>query len=209
MGLLDGVIGSMGGGGQPAQKPGLGSTVAAGVVLALLVKGVRSYQQSHGEAAGETRSFNPQGQAAPGQTPQAQGSPAAAEGRMQPPAGGGLGGVLGGLGGGLGGLLSGLGGAGALGALVNQLQQKGLGPQVSSWVGHGQNEPVAPDQVAHALGEDNVSQLQQQTGLSRESLLSELAQTLPQAVHELTPQGRLPNDQELHQIAGQAAAGQG
>ena len=56
MGLLDGVIGSMGGGGQPAQKPGLGSTVAAGVVLALLVKGVRSYQQSHGQAPGETRS---------------------------------------------------------------------------------------------------------------------------------------------------------
>src|SRR5579864_3640632 len=100
MGLFDGVIG--GGDGRP--KPGLGSTVAAGVVLALLVKGVRNYQQSH-SAPDEGRSFDPQ--------------------QAQQPAGGGLGGMLGA--GGLGGLLSGLGGAGALGSLVSQFQQKGLG----------------------------------------------------------------------------------
>ena len=170
----------VGGGGRPQQRPGLGSTVAAGVVLALLVKGVRSYQRSHGQAAGEGRSFDP---------------------ATQTSTAGGL------AGGGLGGLLSGLGGAGALGALISHFQQKGLGPQVNSWIGHGQNEPVAPDQVAHALGEDNVRELQEQTGLPRESLLSELAQTLPQAVHELTPQGRLPNDDELHQIAQQPAGG--
>lgn len=180
MGLFDGVIG--GGDGRP--KPGLGSTVAAGVVLALLVKGVRNYQQSHA-AAGEGRSFDPQ-QAQAGQPP-------------APAAGGGLGGMLGGAG--LGGLLSGLGGAGALGALVSQFQQKGLGSQVNSWVGHGPNEPVAPAQVAQALGEDNIQALQQQTGAPREALLSELAQHLPDAVHELTPQGRLPDDAELHQIA--------
>jgi uncharacterized protein YidB (DUF937 family) len=200
MGLLDGVIGSMGGG-RAAQKPGMGSTVAAGVVLALLVKGVRSYQQSH-PATPEGRSFDPQAQGAPGQAQAAPG------GGLGGGLSGGLGGILGGLtgaGGGLGGLLSGLGGAGALGALVSQLQQKGLGSQVNSWVGPGHNEPVAPDQVAHALGEDNIRDLQQQTGLPRDSLLSELSQHLPEAVHELTPQGRLPDDSELHQIAGQAA----
>lgn len=183
MGLLDGVMGSVSGDGRRA---GLGSTVAAGVVLALLVKGVRSYQQSHA-AAGEGRSFDP-GQ--PGQA-----------------GAGGLGGLLGG--GGLGGLLGGLGGAGALGALVNQFQQKGLGQQVNSWVGSGANQPIAPDQVAHALGEENIQALQQQTGAPREALLQELAQHLPDAVHELTPQGRLPNDSELHQIAQGAVAGQG
>lgn len=192
MGLLDGVIGSVAGGGRSGQKPGLGSTVAAGVVLALLVKGVRSYQRSHAQP--ESRSFDPpvQGQA---------GQPQVA------PAGGGLGGMLGG--GGLGSLLGGLGGAGALGALVNHFQQKGLGSQVNSWVGDGRNEPVAPDQVAQALGEDNVQELQQRTGMPREALLSELAQQLPEAVHELTPQGRLPDDGELDQIAGQAAASRG
>ncbi|MDB5448652.1 MAG: hypothetical protein JWQ97_3969 [Phenylobacterium sp.] len=200
MGLPDQVMGSMAAGGRPQRKPGLGSTVAAGVILALLVKGVRSYQQSHNQAPGEGRSFNPQEQAS-----QAQVAPAQTGGGL----GGMLGGLLGGQGGGagLGGLLSGLGGAGALSALVSQFQQKGLGTQVNSWVGPGHNEPVAPDQVAHALGEDNVRQLQEQTGLPRDSLLSELTQVLPQAVHELTPDGRLPDDTELHQIAGQAAAG--
>lgn len=173
MGLLDGVMGSVGGEGR---RPGLGSTVVAGAVLALLVKGVRSYQQSHAAGA-EGRSFDP-GRAAQGQ------------------AGAG---VLGG--GGLGGLLSGLGGAGALGALVSQFQQKGLGSQVSSWIGNGANQPIAPDQMAHALGEENIQALQQQTGTPRETLLAELAQHLPDAVHELTPEGRLPDDRELHQIA--------
>jgi uncharacterized protein YidB (DUF937 family) len=193
MGLLDGVIGSVAGGGRPGQKPGLGSTVAAGVVLALLVKGVRGYQRSHAQP--ESRSFDPQAQ---GQAPAQAGQPQVA------PAGGGLGGMLGS--GGLGSLLGGLGGAGALGALVSHFQQKGLGSQVNSWIGDGRNEPVAPDQVAHALGEDNLQELQQQTGMPREALLSELAQQLPDAVHELTPQGRLPDDGELHQMAGQVTA---
>lgn len=184
MGLLDGVIGSVTGTGRSGQKPGLGSTVAAGVVLALLVKGVRAYQQSH--PAGEGRSFNPQAQG--------QGQPQLQPGQQQ---GGGLGGML-------GGALGGLGGAGALGALVNQLQQRGLGSQVNSWIGQGRNEPVAPDQVAHALGDDNIQALQQQTGMPRDALLSELSQHLPEAVHDLTPEGRLPDDGELHQIAAQA-----
>jgi uncharacterized protein YidB (DUF937 family) len=188
MGLLDGVMGNVGGDGR---RPGLGSTVAAGAILALLVKGVRSYQQSH-PAPTEGRSFDPQAQAQAGQAQAG-----------QPATGGGLGGMLGG--GGLGGLLAGLGGAGALGALISQFQQKGLGSQVNSWVGHGVNEPVAPEQLAQALGEDNISALQQQTGAPREALLSELAQHLPEAVHELTPQGRLPDDGELHQIAQSAS----
>lgn len=201
MGLLDGVIGSVGG----TRRPSLASTVAAGAVLALLVKGVRSYQQSH-PAPGEGRSFDPTVQAGQGQVGQTQAGQTQTgqiqAGQTQPGAGG-LGGMLGGAG--LGGLLTSLGGAGALGALISQFQQKGLGPQVNSWVGHGVNEPVAPEQVAHALGEDNISALQQQTGQPRETLLAELAQHLPDAVHELTPQGRLPSDGELHQIAQSAS----
>jgi uncharacterized protein YidB (DUF937 family) len=195
MGLLDEVLGGAGLGPQAGgQRPGLGGTVAAGVVLALLVKAVRSYEASHGQA-GATRSFDPQAQPMGG---------------AAPAQGGGLGGLLGGLGGmlgqgggGLGGLLGGLGGAGALGALINQFQQKGYGQQVNSWVGHGQNQPLAPAQVADALGDDTVQQLQQQTGMPRESLLADLAHLLPQAINEATPQGRPPSDEELHEIARQ------
>ena len=43
---------------------------------------------------------------------------------------------------------------GNLQGLVNQLQQGGLGPQVQSWLGNGQNLPVSADQLRAALGSD-------------------------------------------------------
>lgn len=196
MGLLDSILG---GGGQPQRRPGMGDTLAAGVVLALLVKAVRQYQASHGGQAGASgRSFDPQ-----------------AQGQAQAPGslGGMLGGLLGGggtagsgIGGGLGSMLGGLGGAGALGSLVSQFQQKGLGEQVQSWIGSGQNQPIAPHQVESALGDQTVNALTQQTGMPRDQLLGELARELPQAIHEATPQGRLPqDDEELHAVARQPA----
>jgi uncharacterized protein YidB (DUF937 family) len=117
-------------------------------------------------------------------------------------AGGGLGDVLKGSGlGGLGGLLAG-GAAGSvlsggLGDLLNQLQQKGHGEAASSWVGRGENKPIAPGDLANALGADQIEGLSARTGLSRDDLLSGLSQYLPQVVDHLTPDGRLPTENEL------------
>ena len=188
MGLLDQVVGSMGARSrQPQRKGSVGQTVAAGVALALLIKAVRQHQAS--QAAG-----------AAGQAPQAQ----TPEGRQGGGLLGGLGDMFGGAGGGLGGILGNLGGAGALGGLIGQLQQKGLGDKVNSWVGAGQNQPVAPHELEQALGDDALQELEQQTGMPRQQLVSELARELPEAVNEATPQGRVPaDDDELQQIATQ------
>jgi uncharacterized protein YidB (DUF937 family) len=112
--------------------------------------------------------------------------------------GGGLGDVLKG---GLGGLIAG-GAAGSvisggLGDLLNQLQKGGQGDTANSWVGKGQNKPIAPGDLANALGADQIEQLSAQSGLSRDELLSGLSQYLPQVVDHLTPDGRLPTEQEL------------
>lgn len=191
MGLLDQVMGGMAGGmgRQAARRPGIGGTVAAGVLLALLVKGVRSYEASHPPGA-QGRSFDPAAQPAAG-------------GTVQPGGGGGLLGGLGGMlgGGGLRGILGSLGGAGALGGLISHLQQKGYGQQVNSWVQHGDNQPIAPHQLADALGDDAIQELQERTGVPRDTLLTDLAHVLPQAVDEATPEGRPPSDDELHRIA--------
>ena len=117
--------------------------------------------------------------------------------------GGGLGGLLGG--GGLGGLLGSLGGnaspgglvSGGLGELVDSFRQNGHGDTVDSWVGTGPNKQVAPDQLESAIGPDVLETLTQQTGLSREELLSRLSNNLPQAVDQYTPNGRVPNHQEF------------
>jgi len=188
MGLLDQVLGA----GGPQKKPGLGDTVAMGVILALLVKAVRSHQA--GAPAQDTnRSFAPAGQAQGGGLSGLLGGLAG---------GGGLQGLLSGLGGGgLGGALQALGGSGALGALLGRLQQGGLGAQASSWVSTGDNQPVPPQQLGSALGEDTLQALEQQTGMPREGLLQALSHLLPQAVDAATPEGRLPDEHELHEIA--------
>jgi uncharacterized protein YidB (DUF937 family) len=40
----------------------------------------------------------------------------------------------------------------------------------------------------------------EQTGMSREELLAGLSRELPQVVDKLTPQGRLPSDQEAQRM---------
>ena len=118
------------------------------------------------------------------------------------PSGGGLGGGLGDiLKGNLGGLLAG-GAAGSvisggLGDLLKQLQQSGHGDTANSWVGPGQNNPIAPGDLAKALGADQINGLMSQTGLSRDEPLSGLSQQLPDVINHLTPDGRLPTDNEV------------
>lgn len=112
--------------------------------------------------------------------------------------GGGLGNILSG---GLGGLLAG-GAAGSvlsggLGDLLNQLQQSGHGETANSWVGSGQNKPVSPGDLANALGADQIDHLTSQTGMSRDELLNGLSQYLPQVIDHLTPNGRLPTEDEV------------
>jgi uncharacterized protein YidB (DUF937 family) len=90
----------------------------------------------------------------------------------------------------------GAGDLGGLDGLVDRFRQGGLGDVIESWIGHGSNRPVAPAQLAQALGPDTLDTLQSQTGMDREALLSQLAQALPEVVHALTPQGRLPGAEE-------------
>ena len=134
----------------------------------------------------------------PGAAPQPAPSP--------PPAGGGMsGGIGGGLGdvrkGPLGGLLAG-GAAGSvisggLGDLLKQLQQGGHGDTANSWVGSGANKAISPGDLANALGADQINQLASQSGLSKDDLLSGLSQYLPQVIDHLTPDGRLPTENEV------------
>jgi uncharacterized protein YidB (DUF937 family) len=117
-------------------------------------------------------------------------------------AGGGMGSGLGDvLKGGLGGLLAG-GAAGSvisggLGDLLKQLQQNGHGEAANSWVSNGPNKQIAPGDLASALGADQINSLMSQSGLSRDELLSGLSQQLPDVVNHLTPDGRLPTENEL------------
>jgi len=111
--------------------------------------------------------------------------------------GGNLSDVLrGGLGGLLGGAAAGTVLSGGLENLIKGFQQSGQGHVAQSWVGHGPNQEIAPDDLEHALGGDTLDALSQQTGMERDDLLAGLSQHLPELVDQLTPHGRLPSEEE-------------
>jgi uncharacterized protein YidB (DUF937 family) len=80
---------------------------------------------------------------------------------------------------------------GSLQGLVNQLQQGGLGTQVQSWLGSGANMSITPDQLRAALSNDQVKQLAARFGVPVDQALQLLAQHLPAAVDQASPNGTL------------------
>ena len=135
-------------------------------------------------------------------TSQPSSAPAGA-GQSVPPApnanpGGGLGDLLKG---GLGGLLAGgaAGGvlSGGLGDLLKQFQQAGQGGAANTWVGNGPNKAISADDLSKVLDSDQIKTLIAHTGLSQDQVLSALSQHLPAVVNEMTPDNRLPSEQEV------------
>ena len=113
---------------------------------------------------------------------------------------GSQGGPLGNLGGLLGGASVGSVLSGGLRDLIERFKQNGQGTAADSWVKTGPNQPLAPEQLQQAIGPDVLNTLSQQTGLSREELLSRLTRELPAAVDKFTPDGRLPNEDEAARL---------
>ena len=188
MGLLDVLNGMQNGPrgpSKPATDSGGGMSPMTMAIMALLAwKAVKHFGGSQPGAA-----------PAPGQAP----SPKTINAGLPGAGGGGLGDLLKG---GLGGLLAG-GAAGSvlsggLGDLMKQLQQGGQGDAANSWVGKGQNQAIAPGDLASALGADQINAIASQAGLSRDDLLKGLSQYLPDVVDHLTPDGRLPDANEIH-----------
>jgi uncharacterized protein YidB (DUF937 family) len=196
MGLLDVLNGMQNGpGGQRSSGGGMSPMTMA--LLGLLAYKALKSSGGLGNVLG--------GQTAPGINP---GSPG----------GGGLGNILGGLfgggsgggapGGNLGGLIPGglgglLGGAGAgsvlsggLGNLIKDLQSNGQGHVAQSWVANGPNQPITPESLEAAAGADTLDALAKQTGMNRDELVSGLTQQLPALVDHLTPDGRVPTQEE-------------
>jgi uncharacterized protein YidB (DUF937 family) len=185
MGLMD-VLNGMQNGPHGPRGAGSGGTSGGGMSpITMAILGLLAYKA--------LKSLSSQPNAAPaGRGPSA---PAPA-----PSSGGGLGDLLKT---GLGGLLAG-GAAGSvlsggLADLLRQFQQSGQGAAANSWVGNGPNHPISSDDLAKALGADQINTLMAHSGLSRDDLLAGLSQHLPDVIDQLTPHGRLPTEQELSQ----------
>jgi uncharacterized protein YidB (DUF937 family) len=195
MGLLDVLNGMQQGphgpGNPNAQSSGGMSPMTLAILALLAYKAVKHMTGSQ-SGASPAQAPAP----SPGSGEMAGGPGGSSPGGSVP--GGSLGDVLKG---GLGGLLAG-GAAGSvisggLGDLLKQFQQSGQGETANSWVSPGPNKQISSDDLAKALGADQINGLMSQSGLSRQELLDGLSQHLPKVVDHLTPDGRLPTESEL------------
>jgi uncharacterized protein YidB (DUF937 family) len=96
--------------------------------------------------------------------------------------------------------------SGGIAGLIQRLQKNGLGDQVASWIGKGQNLPVSGEQVETALGSEQVGQVAQQLNVSKEEASGTLAQVLPGIIDSLTPDGQLPDKDTMSGDAGNIAS---
>lgn|SRR5512143_1507688 len=90
---------------------------------------------------------------------------------------------------------------GGLSGLVQSFHEKGLGGIVNSWVSTGQNLPISAEQIQGVLGNEKVNQLAAKVGISPDVASSKLAELLPTLVDKLTPDGRVPEGEDLLQKA--------
>ena len=78
-----------------------------------------------------------------------------------------------------------------LNGLLAALQNGGLGPQVKSWLGNGQNMQITAEQLKAVLGNSQVQDIARHLGLPVDEVLTLLAQYLPQIVDKASPTGKL------------------
>lgn len=82
--------------------------------------------------------------------------------------------------------------AGSLNDLVDRFRKAGRSTEADSWISTDQNLPVAPDDIAKVIDEDDLVELSRKSGLSHGELLSRLSTVLPETIDKLTPEGRIP-----------------
>jgi uncharacterized protein YidB (DUF937 family) len=82
---------------------------------------------------------------------------------------------------------------GGLHGMTTKLTNSGLGQQVQSWVGTGENKPVSGAQVQQAMDPKDLNAMANQAGMTPEQTSHEVAKALPEMVNQATPQGQMPD----------------
>jgi uncharacterized protein YidB (DUF937 family) len=80
---------------------------------------------------------------------------------------------------------------GGLDGILVKLNDAGFGPQVNSWLGKGDNIPLSMDEISSVLGSAQLQQIAAKLGVSMDQVPHLLAQHLPTAVDQASPNGVL------------------
>ena len=82
--------------------------------------------------------------------------------------------------------------SGGLQGMTSKLTNSGLGKQVQSWVGTGENQPVTGQQVQQAVDPDQLHTMAKQAGMTDEEASEHVAKAMPEMVDQATPKGKIP-----------------
>lgn len=91
---------------------------------------------------------------------------------------------------------------GGIQGLVNQFTQAGFGQQAQSWVGTGQNMPIAPADLMKVFGQGQLQSFGQQANLDATQTAGGLAAVLPEIINQLTPKGQVTQGNEFEALLG-------
>jgi uncharacterized protein YidB (DUF937 family) len=80
---------------------------------------------------------------------------------------------------------------GGLDGVIAKLNDAGLGPQVNSWLGKGDNIPLSADEITSVLGSAQLQELATKFGVPTDQVAHLLAEHLPNAVDQASPNGVL------------------
>lgn len=84
---------------------------------------------------------------------------------------------------------------GGLSSLVGSLSEGGLSDKVASWVGSGDNEDVSGEEVEGALDDSTLGKIAEKLGVEKSQASGLLASVLPNIINQLTPQGKVEDDE--------------
>lgn len=99
------------------------------------------------------------------------------------------------------------GGGNNMAGLLDNMSGAGLGDQVKSWVGTGDNAPVTPAQVTQAIGSDQLHEAATAAGMTDQAAADSLAKVLPQVVDQATPTGTPPAPIDFEKVISQLFSG--
>jgi uncharacterized protein YidB (DUF937 family) len=88
----------------------------------------------------------------------------------------------------VGGLLAQSGG---LQGLANKFSEHGQGDAFQSWVGMGENQPIASHEIQKVFGSEQVNAIASRMGVDPAVASTLLAEYLPKIIDKLTPAGKI------------------
>jgi len=88
-----------------------------------------------------------------------------------------------------------------LGDVLDEFKQAGHADTADSWVSQSPNKQLDSGTLQATLGDATLDDIAAKTGLSKADILARLSTSLPEAINDFTPEGRLPNASEASRFS--------